>query len=74
MIQLLSACVDFSVFFHTIGCSSGHYGVKCRYQCRYPNYGVRCQSLCACESQLCNHISGCNFSTGKSDYNVTIKT
>ena len=68
-------CIEFSVFlFHTIGCPNGFYGVKCRDQCRYPNYGEQCQSLCACESQLCNHISGCNFFTGKSDYNITIIT
>ena len=64
----------FCISFRTLGCGHVFFGLECRDQCRYPNYGVQCQSLSACESQLCNHISGCNFSTGKSVYNVTIET
>lgn len=61
-------CVHFSCFscefFLVISaCSVGYFGPNCSLSCRYPNYGLGCQLNCNCETEHCNHITGCQTSS-----------
>lgn len=45
--------------FHT-DCGVGYYEylLRCKI-CPYPSFGTDCQSICNCQNETCNHITGC---------------
>lgn len=51
----------------TIECSTGFYGLPpfCM-KCPYPSYGVDCQTVCLCQYENCNHVTGCFKPTSES--------
>ncbi|XP_062587050.1 platelet endothelial aggregation receptor 1-like isoform X2 [Saccostrea cucullata] len=48
-------------------CKIGYYGMNCSSPCPPPTFGLDCQTLCPCENDICNHITGCMLERGTTE-------